>query len=133
MASSMFFTTFMVMISFVFLNLFIVIIFESFNAAKAEDGNKVTQLTLEKMNCIWSQFDPTGSKFVRIEDLQPMIEMLLEEEIEEYTQARIEYTNGNIEKHVFKKMNFMFGLYKDLTLIEVTLLKRKQCNGNHSE
>ena len=39
--------TFMVMISFIFLNLFIVIIFESFAASKALDRLKVSQSTIE--------------------------------------------------------------------------------------
>ena len=57
-AAYMYFLSFMIVVSFIFLNLFIVVIFESFENSKNEEHLKVSTLAFEKFLRIWSNFDP---------------------------------------------------------------------------
>ena len=102
--------TFMVMISFIFLNLFIVIIFESFNASKAMDRLKVTQSALEDFSKIWGKFDPAGTGYMELGCLPELIVFILEREICLYDTAKMEYEAGKIEAKEFNAMIFMFNL-----------------------
>ena len=52
--ASIYFLSFMVMVSFIFLNLFIAIILESFDTSMDEEGLKVGDDTLSVFNEIWS-------------------------------------------------------------------------------
>ena len=49
---------FMVVVSFVFLQLFIAIILESFNTSSGEEGLKIKQETLDKFNQLWTKMFP---------------------------------------------------------------------------
>lgn len=61
-----YFLSFMVIMSFVFLNLFIAIILENFNIQNDAADMKVTQDTLEAFNLTWLRFDPTGKGFINV-------------------------------------------------------------------
>ena len=50
MAANIYFISFMVIVSFVFLQLFIAIILESFNTSSDEEGLKIKQETLDMFN-----------------------------------------------------------------------------------
>ena len=54
----------MVIVSFVFLNLFVAIILESFNTSQDEEDLKINQTTLDVFTQIWSKFDKKGSGFI---------------------------------------------------------------------
>ena len=60
--ANMYFISFMVIVSFVFLQLFIAIILESFNSSSDEEGLKVKQETLDKFNHLWTKMFPDGGK-----------------------------------------------------------------------
>lgn len=106
----MYFISFMTLISFIFLNLFIVIIFESFNASKAMDRLKVTQSALEDFARLWGKFDPAGTGYMPIECLPELIVLIIEREIGLYDQAKKELEAGRLEKKEFNQMIFMFNL-----------------------
>ena len=63
-----YFLSFMVTVSFIFLNLFIAIILESFDTSKDEEGLQIGGDTINKFKEFWSgdRFDPKGSKFIGI-------------------------------------------------------------------
>ena len=93
--------TFMVMISFIFLNLFIVIIFESFNASKAMDRLKVSQSAIDEFAKIWGMYDPTSSGYMEIRCLPELIIKIIEREIFLYDSAKREFDAGKIEAEDF--------------------------------
>ena len=82
MPAYLYFCSYMVVVSFIFLNLFIVVIFESFENSKNEALLKVSMLAFEKFKKIWSHFDHKGTGFIEVENLPALIEMIFEEEIE---------------------------------------------------
>jgi hypothetical protein len=54
----------MVIVSFIFLNLFIAIILESFNTSQNEEGLKIGQQTLNTFCKAWSEYDKKGKGFI---------------------------------------------------------------------
>ena len=59
-----YFISFMIIVSFIFLNLFIAIILESFNTSQSEEGLKIGQQTLNVFSEVWSEFDKKGKGFI---------------------------------------------------------------------
>lgn len=55
MLATLFFISFMVIVSFIFLNLFIAIILESFESSQDDEGRKVGESTITIFNDFWSQ------------------------------------------------------------------------------
>ena len=71
----------MIMVSFVFLNLFIAIILESFDTSTEEENLKVDGDTVLKFNKYWATFDPSGTGFIKVTELAKFINLLMIEEI----------------------------------------------------
>lgn len=113
MAAYMYFLSFMIVVSFVFLNLFIVVIFESFENSKNEAHLKVSTLAFEKFKKLWTKFDHGGSGYIEVEDLPALIEDILDEEIAWVQELNEDLANGQIEKEEYENKNVMFNLYKD--------------------
>ena len=119
MAAYVYFLSFMIVVSFIFLNLFIVVIFESFENSKNEAHLKVSTLAFEKFRKIWSNFDHKGSGYIEVEDLPPLIEMILDEEIAWVQELNEDLSNGLIEKEEYESKNVMFNLYKDHHFLDI--------------
>jgi hypothetical protein len=81
MQAVIYFLSFMVIMSFVFLNLFIAIILENFNIQNDAADLKVTQDTLDTFNENWLRFDPKGKGFINVMQITQLIDVLLEEEV----------------------------------------------------
>ena len=79
----------MIVVSFIFLNLFIAIILESFNTTQIEEGLKVGVNTVAKFNDHWSEFDPKGTCLIAIDDIRPLIKRIIEEEATMIIQNKI--------------------------------------------
>lgn len=109
----------MIVVSFIFLNLFIVVIFESFENSKNEVHLKVSTLAFEKFRKIWSNFDHKGSGYIEVEDLPPLVEMILDEEIAWVQELNEDLSNGLIEKEEYESKNVMFNLYKDHHFLDI--------------
>ena len=64
-----YFLSFMLIVSFIFLNLFIAIILESFASSMDEEGLQIGEDTIDKFQSYWSdsKFDPKGTKFIGID------------------------------------------------------------------
>ena len=87
--SYFYFISFMVVVSFIFLNLFIAIILESFNTSQNEEGLKIGQHTLNIFSGIWAEVDKRGKGFIKYSDLEKIIDRLIQEESELLLDARI--------------------------------------------
>ena len=106
-----FFISFMVVVSFIFLNLFIAIILESFNTTQDEQGLQVSQETLDKMNKFWSKFDPKGRGFIPVWQFPKLINMILWEEIKEHQALKEDIKNGDADVETTNGMIFLFNLH----------------------
>ena len=73
----------MIIVSFIFLNLFIAIILESFNTSQAEADLIIGQETIGKFNDFWEndKFDPKGKGYIHVDRFPELIEMIMDEEI----------------------------------------------------
>lgn len=67
--SIIFFVTFIVMVSMVFINLFVAIILEGFQDTNDKDKKLFNLETTEYFREIWSRFDPNATCFIRSKDL----------------------------------------------------------------
>ena len=81
--ATLFFLSFMLIVSFIFLNLFIAIILESFASSMDEEGLEIGEATIVKFKEFWSddKFDPKGSKFISINEFPEFLRMIINEEI----------------------------------------------------
>ena len=84
----MYFISFMIVVSFIFLNLFIAIILESFNSTQVEEGLKVGARTMAIFNDLWAEFDPKGSSLIVLDDLRLLITRIIEEEAKLIIEAK---------------------------------------------
>jgi hypothetical protein len=110
----LFFVSFMVVVSFIFLNLFIAIILESFDTSMDEEGLQIGNDTINKFNDFWSndRFDPKGSKFIPISGFNSFLLMIIDEEIKSSILYNEALARGDIdlEDQVEAKI-FMFNIF----------------------
>lgn len=68
-ASLLFFLTYMIFVTFIFLNLFIAIILEGFSDTSEEKNLRVDHLMIMKFINIWQDFDPEGTGFIKVSEI----------------------------------------------------------------
>ena len=128
-----FFISFMIIVSFVFLNLFIAIILESFNTSQNEEGLKIGQQTLSQFSEIWSEFDKKGKCFIKYHELEQVINRLILEESQSLYDARMEMMEGEMDQSEFDNQNYMFNLHKNEFLSGSVLLKQAEIAKKHNQ
>lgn len=114
MLATLYFMSFMLIVSFIFLNLFIAVILESFVSSKDEEGLQIGEETINKFKDFWSddRFDPKGTKFISISEFPIFLRMIIDEEI----KMRILYDEAlmnneiDLEDQVNNKI-FMFNIH----------------------
>ena len=116
----------MIVVSFIFLNLFIAIILESFNSTQVEEGLKVGAKTMAIFNDLWTEFDPKGTSLILIDDLRLLITRIIEEESKLIINARQRVQDGELENYDFEQMTFMFELYKNDYLSLLSSIKQNE-------
>jgi len=116
----------MLVVAFVFLNLFIAVILESFNTSQTEEGLQIGQRTVDKFNDFWVLFDPKGKGFLNVKILPKLISLILKEEFNQLLDVYEEVEEGVVDPDDFKKMIFMFNLHRDEELIEIADFTRKR-------
>ena len=123
-AANFYFISFMVIVSFVFLQLFIAIILESFNSSSDEEGLKVKQETLDKFNSIWTKMFPDGDLYMDVLQLPQLIDLLLEEEMRQIYEINLEVQDGEMDVYEYQKLIFLFNLHKDDDLTDLAQFKK---------
>lgn len=118
-----YFISFMVIVSFIFLNLFIAIILESFDTSKDEEGLQVGSDTITIFKDLWSddRFDPKGTKFIKIDAFPEFLLNVIDEEIKQkflYDQA-VKKGEVDVESLVSFRI-FMFNIFLDTTILPIT-------------
>lgn len=77
-----FFTSFMLLVSFIFLNLFIAIILEAFAKSQLEQNIRINEDTIEAFRITWRKFDPDATGMIKVEDLTSLVVELAAKEFE---------------------------------------------------
>ena len=109
-----FFISFMLMVSFIFLNLFIAIILESFESSMDDERLQVGEATITKFQDFWSndKFDPKGTKFIRIANFNDFLSMLVDEEIRMKILYDEKLMNNEIsEEELLADRIFLFNIH----------------------
>ena len=75
-----YFSGFMLVVSLIFLNLFIAIILEGQSLATQQQDARVSESTRQSFIKEWSKYDPDASGFVKVDDLSNIIINLAYEE-----------------------------------------------------
>ena len=123
-AAYAYFISFMVVVSLIFLNLFIAIILESFATAEGEEGLQVGAATRSGFCECWVRFDPKGKGYIPVSEFPRFLGLILSEEIKQIYQTREELTRGEIDAGEAEARIFMFNLHKEEHLLAVASRKR---------
>ena len=75
-SSIIFFVSFILVVTLIFLNLFIAIILQGFNSTNQKSNLIISQESLEDFADKWSKYDPNATGFILIEDFRILIEEL---------------------------------------------------------
>jgi hypothetical protein len=65
----LYFFSYMIVVALIFINLFIVIIFESFQESQIEEALKVGGKTIDLFSLFWQRHDPQGTGFINRRDM----------------------------------------------------------------
>ena len=79
----LFFTSFMILVSFIFLNLFIAIILEAFAKSQLEQNIRISEETIEAFQGAWIKFDPDATGMIKVDDLSELVVELTAREFEQ--------------------------------------------------
>ena len=63
----------MLLVSFIFLNLFIAIILEAFAKSQLEQNIRINEETIEAFQKTWRKFDPDATGMIKIDDLMGLV------------------------------------------------------------
>ena len=72
----------MLLVSFIFLNLFIAIILEAFAKSQLEQSIRINEDTIEAFQNAWKKFDGDATGMIKIEDLMGLVVELTAKEFE---------------------------------------------------
>lgn len=81
-----FFIAFILIVSLVFLNLFIAIILEGFAASASEQSIRVGEDALNAFQKHWLKYDPLATGLMSVENLESFIMDLVEDEIDKIAE-----------------------------------------------
>ena len=123
--AKMYFISYMLVVALIFINLFIVIIFESFQESQIEEALKVGGKTIDLFCLLWQKYDPRGTGFIARGDMQALIIDIIEEELQQLAQLKKDIYDGLIDREEFKTKIQMFGLHKEESLVDVTSIKEE--------
>ena len=99
--SFMYFFFFQLIVSIIFLNLFIAVILQGFSSSKEEEGLEVHRKQAEQLKDLWKKYDPDGTGFILTGDLSNLID-----EIEEQTDI----IKSFIKKDPLRRRKFIASL-----------------------
>ena len=80
-ASYFYFMSYMVIVSFIFLNLFIAIILEGFSRASTEDSIRINEDTIAAFTTAWSKYDRNATGMIEFKDIVNIVLDLCEQEL----------------------------------------------------
>jgi len=72
----------MVVVSFVFLNLFIAIIITQYEDSQNSENLPVGEATIEDFKKLWVKFDKKGTGFISVLKIRKLIDLILKKEFE---------------------------------------------------
>lgn len=108
----LYYLAFILMVSLVFLNLFIAIILEGFAASATEQKVRVGDDCQEAFTRVWRKYDPFALGMIDIRKLEHLILDLIVEELEEKNKNNTFSINFNL--HRFKALNLYTKWKRDM-------------------
>ncbi len=72
----MYFFSFSLIVTIVFLNLFVAIILQGFEDTESRENSFIDDKVISGFRLAWSQFDPEGSGHIKVENLEQILWML---------------------------------------------------------
>ena len=76
-----YFISFMLMVSLIFLNLFIAIILEGFAQSEQEQSIRISRDHIELFQKLWTKYDPDATGFIPVKCLRDLVLDLTYEEV----------------------------------------------------
>ena len=77
--SYMFFVLFQLIVSIIFLNLFVAVILNGFTNSNEEEGFEIFKNNLIQFKRIWKSFDPDATGFIKVDSLGELVKRLEQE------------------------------------------------------
>jgi len=71
-----YFFSFNIVVTMVFLNLFVAIILQSFEDLNKEENRLLNEKSVEHFRSIWSMYDEAGEGFIKIDDFKHFLALL---------------------------------------------------------
>jgi Ca2+-binding EF-hand superfamily protein len=68
-----FFVTYMLVVAFIFINLFVAVILEGFAESEAIENGSLNSVHLLDFKLAWVEFDPDGTGFIKTTELRPLL------------------------------------------------------------
>lgn len=100
-AAYVFFVAFILIVSLVFLNLFIAIILEGFAEISQEEKIRVDDKCLEAFQRAWRRYDPQATEMIEVQNLEDLIMDLIVEEVEIISKGGQSSKGVNFNLHRF--------------------------------
>jgi hypothetical protein len=79
-AAYFYFISFQLIVSFIFLNLFIAIILEGFDDSSHFDNFDISEYSIEQFKDLWSKYDPKGTGYIKTKRFPFLLMKLAKEE-----------------------------------------------------
>ena len=98
-AAYFYFVAFTLIVTLVFLNLFIAIILEGFAASAAEQKVRLSDESMEAFARAWLKYDPLASEMIHVDKLD---ELLMDLIVEEMEMAKKDHSKNSINLNLSK-------------------------------
>jgi len=72
----LFFVSYIILIVLIIINMYIAVILENFNQAQSQDEAGITEDDLEAYYCVWEDYDPKATQFIKYSQLPDFIDAL---------------------------------------------------------
>ena len=119
MISYAYFCSFILMVSLIFLNLFIAIILEGQLQASQQQGARVTEQTRQAFTSSWMKYDPDATGFIKVTDLSEMILDLAHQEHQFMSEMLIKKKQTMFNLTTYPEVNLLMKINKGLPMSEV--------------
>ena len=98
-----YFISFMLIVSIIFLNMFIAIILEGFSASQQEEMARIKEEAFDVFVECWQKYDPAATGYIAVDDLELLIADVIKKEV--------------------KTEDVMFNLHRDAKLLLFVKMK----------
>lgn len=111
-SAHIFFLSFLYIVGYTFLNLFIAIILEGFQNSSFDEDIRIKEDTLDQFKKAWMKYDPNGSGFIKVQDFSDLILDIIQIEMKRKDELYLEEPDlFNDEGEFEVPTHILFDLY----------------------